>query len=303
MTAKQPAWKEKTYVTNELHLRHLKPHFASLLLIDVRAADISDYQKCRLKAGASPKTVNHEIGALRAVLVRNRLWAALQPDVTMLRVDTEVGRALSAAEEEQLLEACRRSRSRTLLPFVTLALHTGMRKSEIQTLRWDQIDFLSREITVGRAKTSAGTGRVIPLNASALATLSTWAMNFQNRQPHHAVFPSEAYGFAGNNRKPHTRTIDPAVSVGDIKHSWQTAKRAAGIKCRFHDCRHTACTRLLERGASLGVVASIMGWSASTTASMARRYSHIGSEAQRAAMDTLSVTKPSFTPIAAAITV
>jgi len=132
---------------------------------------------------------------------------------------------------------------------------------------------------------------------------STWAMNFQNRQPHHAVFPSEAYGFAGNNRKPHTRTIDPAVSVGDIKHSWQTAKRAAGIKCRFHDCRHTACTRLLERGASLGVVASIMGWSASTTASMARRYSHIGSEAQRAAMDTLSVAKPSFTPIAAAITV
>ena len=79
-------------------------------------------------------------------------------------------------------------------------MHTGLRKGEIQSLRWDRIDFLSREITVGRAKTVAGTGRVVPLNARALATLQAWAMNFQGHQPHHAVFPSEAYGFAGDQR-------------------------------------------------------------------------------------------------------
>ena len=139
----------------------------------------------------------------------------------------------------------------------------------------------------GAAKTAAGSGRVIPLNARALATLQAWAGHFPDREPDHAVFPSEAYGFAGNERKPRTRTIDPTVPVGDIKRSWQTAKREAGVECRFHDLRHSAVTRLLERGASLSVVSAIMGWSASTTAAMSKRYGHIGAEAQRQALDRL----------------
>ena len=288
LEAKQPTWTPKTFRTNKQNLEHLKSDFGSLLLIDIRAEDIANFQKVRLKAGAAPKTINHEIGTLRAVLVRNRLWAALQPDVTMLRVDAEVGKDLTKDEEARLLEACAASRSRTLLPFVQVALHTGLRKGEIQSLRWDQIDFLSREITVGRAKTVAGTGRVVPLNECAFQTLQSWPANFQDRQPDDAVFPSEAYGFAGNKRKPHTRTIDPTVPVGDIKRSWAAAKRRAGIKCRFHALRHSAVTRMLERGASLAVVASVVGWSPSTVALMSRRYGHIGLDARKAALDTLA---------------
>ena len=303
LEAKEPTWMPKTYQYSRQNLAHLTPDFGGLLTIDIRAEDISNYQKCRLKAGASPKTINHEVGTLRAVLVRNRLWANLQPDVTMLRVDTEVGKALTKDEEARLLKACAASRSRTLLPFVQVALHTGLRKGEIQSLRWNQIDFLNREITVGRAKTVAGTGRVVPLNARALATLQAWAGHFPDRQPSHTVFPTEAYGFAGNERKPYSETVDPMIPIGDVKSSWATAKREAGVVCRFHDARHTACTRLLERGASLSVVASIMGWSASTTAAMARRYGHIGAEAQRQALDTLvEPTEPSRTISASLIT-
>jgi integrase len=53
--------------------------------------------------------------------------------------------------------------------------------------------------------------------------------------------------------------MDPNVPVGDIKTAWEAAKAKAGVQSRFHDLRHTACTRLLERGTSLSVVASIMG--------------------------------------------
>jgi succinyl-CoA synthetase alpha subunit len=51
--------------------------------------------------------------------------------------------------------------------------------------------------------------------------------------------------------------------------------------------------RLLERGAPLPVVATIMGWSASTTANMAKRYGHIGNTVQRAALDALAQPHPS----------
>ncbi len=80
-----------------------------------------------------------------------------------------------------------------------------------------------------------------------------------DRQADHFVFPSEHYGLAGNERKAHAKTIDPDVPVGEIKTAWEAAKRTAKVEARFHDLRHTACTRLLEGGASLAVVAAIMG--------------------------------------------
>ena len=287
MKLKKPTWAAKSYEVEERNLKHLKPAFGSLLLIDISAEDIADYQKSRSKAGAAPKTINLEIGTLRAIQRRHRLWAAMQPDVKMMAVHEAVGRALTEDEERRLLHACRERRSRALLPVVTLALHTGMRRGEIQSLRWHQIDFLESTVTVGVTKTKAGTGRVIPLNERALMTLQAWATNFPKRQPDHCVFPREHYGLAGNERKAHAKTIDPTIPIGDIKTAWVSAKTKAGVASRFHDLRHTTCTRLLGRGASLPVVASIMGWSPSTTAKMAKRYGHIGNDVQRAALDAL----------------
>ncbi len=287
MKLKKLTWAAKSYEVEERNLKHLKPAFGSLLLIDISAEDIADYQKSRVKAGAAPKTINLEVGTLRAILRRHRMWANMQPDVKMMTVHETTGKALTDDEERRLLDACQERRSRALLPVVTLALHTGMRRGEIQSLRWSQVDFLNRTLTVGATKTAAGTGRVIPLNERALMTLQTWATNFPDRKPEHFVFPWEHYGLAGNDRKPHAKTMDPNMPVGEIKTAWESAKAKAGVESRFHDLRHTACTRLLERGASLSVVASIMGWSAGTTAKMAKRYGHIGSDVQRTALDAL----------------
>jgi integrase len=214
----------------------------------------------------------------------------MQPDVKMMSVHETVGKALTGDQERRLLDACRERRSRALLPVVTLALHTGMRRNEIQSLRWCQVDFLNRTLTVGTTKTKAGTGRVIPLNERPLMTLQAWATNIPERKPDHFVFSWEHYGLAGNERKPHAKTMDPAVQSGDIKTAWEAAKDEAEVECRFHDLRHTACARLLERGASLPVVASIMGWSPSTTAKMVKRYGHIGNDVQRPALDALAGT-------------
>jgi integrase len=41
---------------------------------------------------------------------------------------------------------------------------------------------------------------------------------------------------------------DPNKPVGDWKEGWEAAKRRASVKCRFHDLRHTGCTRMLEAG-------------------------------------------------------
>jgi integrase len=282
---KKPTLAAKSHRIEQVNIdNHLKPVFGSLLLIDISAEDIAEYQKTRLKEGASPKTVNLEIGSLRAILRRHRLWANLQPDVKMLAVRDDVGRALTADEEQRLLAACRSSRSRSLATAVTLALHTGMRRGEIQNLTWQQIDFLNRRLVVGHSKTEAGQGRAIPLNPTALQTLETWATDFPQRKPDHYVFTAERYGLATDDAIPHVHSVDPTRPIKSLKEAWESAKRKSGVKCRFHDLRHSACTRLIERGVPLPVVASLLGWSAGTTVRMARRYGHISADAQRQAV-------------------
>ena len=95
----------------------------------------------------------------------------------------DVGRALQREEEKILLAACGESRSRSLLPIVTIALITAMRASEIRLTQWSQIDYARKTITVGKSKTAAGTGRTIPLNDRAFKILSFWASQFPERKP------------------------------------------------------------------------------------------------------------------------
>ena len=282
---KKPTLAASSYRIEETHIdKRLKATFGAMLLMDLTADDVADYQRDRLRQGASPKTINLEIGTLRAILRRHRIWANLQPDVRMLTVRDDAGKALTLEEERRLLQAGATSRSRALLPAVTLALNTGMRRGEILGLTWARIDFLNERLTVGRSKTEAGQGRTVPLNATALAALQSWATKFADRKTDHFVFPAERYGLAGNDETPHAHSCDPEKPLGSLKESWESAKTKCDVQCRFHDLRHSACTRLVERGVPLPVIASLLGWSAGTTVRMARRYGHITADAQRQAV-------------------
>ena len=289
------------------NLKHLRPHFEKRLVTDIQAKDVSRYQQARLAEGASPKTINLEVGTLRPILRRHRVWAEIQQDVRMLPTLDDVGHAITPEEEAALLTACLKSRGRCLYLAVMLALNTGMRYSEIRLLRWRQVDFVAKILTVGKSKSPTGTGRTIPLNSRILSVLEMWDAQFLGRQPAHFVFPSEKYGAAGQadsfgfTAGPVAYDTDPTRPIGDWKAAWEKAKERAGailsgkteeeesepLECRFHDLRHTAVTRLLEAGIPYPVVASMMGWSAATAIRMAKRYGHIGSKALRAAADVL----------------
>jgi hypothetical protein len=60
----------------------------------------------RISEKAAPKTINLEIGTVRAILRRHRLWANLQPDVRMLAARDDVGKALTIEDEKKLLNGC-----------------------------------------------------------------------------------------------------------------------------------------------------------------------------------------------------
>jgi integrase len=289
LKAKVAHLSSRSVIIERANLKHINPYFGKMLLCDITADDIGCYQASRLEQGAAPKTVNLEVGMLRAILRKNRLWASIQPDVRMLRTREDIGRAISRDEESALLGACRVSRSRSLYPAVLIALNTCMRYSELRLLRWGQVDPGSCTLTVGLSKTECGTGRLLPLNDCAVAILRFWAGLFPERHPNHFVFPAERYGASGDGLTV-VYDSDPTRPIGRWKEAWESAKIRAGVSCRFHDLRHTGRTRMLEAGVPFSVVATIMGWSPSTTVRMARRYGHIGQTAQRQAVNALNET-------------
>jgi integrase len=211
----------------------------------------------------------------------------------MFDCDDEVGIALTQDEETVLLNECCASRSRSLYVAVMMALGTCMRHSEIRLLRWNQIDFVKGEVRVGKSKTRSGRNRVIPMSPRVRTVLEFWGARFPNRKLNHYVFPHERYGGKGRDdvfgfSGGVAYDSDPTQPIGDWKEAWESAKKRAGVTCRFHDLRHTGCTRMLEAGVAFSVVADIMGWSPSTMVKMAKRYCHIGNQARRDAIDALS---------------
>jgi integrase len=310
----------RSVIIEKANLAHLLPELGKMLVCDIDDTDVARYQRKRLKEEASPKTVNLEIGTLRAILKRSGQWARLQPKVNMLATRDDIGRAINPEEEAALLQACGKSRSRSLVPFVTLAIETGARYGTIRTLQWGCVDFENRCLKWGKDKTSAGTGRIIPLSQRAIAALSFWATHFPERKPEHYVFPAERYGAAGDKFCAKAYDIDPSKPIGSIKEAWEAARlraakilkgetaetdtkeKIAPLACRFHDLRHTAVSRMLNAGIPIAKVAKIAGWSASTMVLMARRYGHFSLDDLRGAVESINggrieMESPVFSPV------
>jgi integrase len=279
------AERTKAIYGDALHL-HLKPALGALLLCDIDAGRIASYQAARKAEGASARTLNKELQVLRMILKRYKLWANLQGDVKFERESDQVGKAMNDEDETRLLVAC--ESNLLLRTVVNLALNTALRKNEIRTLRWQQIDLVERTLIVGRTKTEGGSGRLIPLNSFAYATLVRWASRFPEAKPDHYVFPA-----CENARidcpNPDAGKIDPSRPTKGWRTAWRRALKDAGLNIRFHDLRHTCITKLAEGQASEQTLMSIAGH---LSRKMLEHYSHIRIAAKRTALE--AIARPVF---------
>jgi integrase len=282
LEAEKPHLAERTYEIYEVAIRcHLAPALGPRLLCDIGADTIATYQARRKGTDASARTINKELQVLRQILKRHKLWANLQGDIKFEREHCDIGKALTREEEKKLLTAC--GTNALLNAVVTLALNTALRKNEIRTLRWSQIDFEKRTVTVGRSKTQAGTGRVIPLNQPAFDALVKWAGRLIESSAGDYVFP--ACEAAGIERKhPDRERIDPTRPIKSWRSAWRAALKRAGLQLRFHDLRHTCITKLAESQASEQTLMAISGH---VSRRMIEHYSHIRMDAKRRATDSI----------------
>ena len=258
-------------------LANVKRLIGSVLLSDLTQDRIRQYIADRLAEGVSGRTINMECGELSRAM--GTPWSMLWPKVRKLEEQKDVGRALSPEEQGRLLTSVAKSGSPVLPAIVRIALLTGMRSGEILSLTWDQVDLLNRVVTVGKAKTSSGTGRTIPMNdqlAGVFTSHRAWfSAGFGEPMPEQYLFPSGA---------PVPK--DPSKPVLEVKTAWNNLRRNSGVNCRLHDLRHTVATRMAEAGTPEGTMLSMLGH---MSRAMLERYSHIRMAAKRTAVETLTL--------------
>ena len=259
---------------------------ADRLVVEVVPKVVKEYQTFRLREKAGPKTINDEVQLLirlcgeQGELIR----ATLRRDKALkLPLPPSPGRPYSAEEKARMLEEAQKLRTPQMYAALALDLNTGLRDKELREIRWEQIDLIKKALTVGKSKTEAGTGRVIPLNETAMAALVAHAAWYSSR---FGECRPEWFVFAFGTPLPK----DPTRPITSFKTAWTKVREKAGVKGRWHDNRHTLVTELAESGAGDEVIMSIAGH---VSRAMLSRYSHVRMEAKRRALDEIAARQRS----------
>jgi integrase len=270
----------------ENRLKPLREFFGKKRLRTITHGDLQRYRTLRLKTpiivgrntkGTDKKgkpqerprsvaTVHRELSIMRRVLnvaVANS-WIIRNPfqqGEPLIKPGEESPREriISREEELRLLEACHSERE-YLKAILICALDTGMRRGEIFSLTWSDIDFDSGLITIRAFNTKTMRERQIGMTERLTAELQKLSKN----QDGDLVFGIKTHA----------------------QHSFQKAKKEAGLPdVRFHDLRHTHATRLVGAQMPLAEVGRVLGH---TQPSTTFRYVNINADTARRAADLLN---------------
>ncbi|OGT42067.1 MAG: recombinase [Gammaproteobacteria bacterium RIFCSPHIGHO2_12_FULL_40_19] len=277
----------------------MKP-FGDKPLADITPALIDQWRTQRLKDGKSIETVNRDVAVLKAALAKAVLWGFIDKHplekFKLLKSDRSIKvRYLTAKEEASLREAAikrdaklkeqrnsanewRKERNYELLqdlmqceyadhlrPMILLSINTGLRRGELFSLRWENVNFERATITIEGKYAKSGKTRHVPLNSEAKHILKAWQKQSGDTE---LVFDC-------GSGKP----------FDNVKTAWANLLKTAKIKhFRWHDMRHHFASKLVMACVDLNTVRELLGHS---DMSMTLRYAHLAPEHKALAVEKL----------------
>ncbi len=251
-------WHRKSLV----NIQRLGRMFNEKFLYEITPLLIEKFKIERLKE-VKPETVNKDLACLKTMFNKAMDWGcfdAVNPvsKVSFLKSENKRLRYLEKEEIPILVEHC----NGHLKPIVIIALNTGMRKGELLSLKWQDVDF--RRETIQLLKTKNNKVRHIPMNNAVKDALLSIRES-----------PESPYVFTSRH----------GAALLDVKRSFTTALKKSEIKSfRFHDLRHTFASQLVMSGVDLNTVRDLLGHS---TLEMTLRYAHLSPNYKKRAVDCL----------------
>ncbi len=314
-TYAKPSIKLSTYTSYETYIRgHITPYFCNIKLKDLNAKILQDFFNTKLtggrldnkEGGLSDKTLKNLYNMIHASLKQAYLNEMIKKNicefVKVPKVYRKEMRVLSREEQNKLISV---SRSHRLGIVVILDLFTGMRLGEILALRWNDIDFENKFIsvknTIKRLTTHNANGtkteiildtpktdnsfRIIPLIDEMILELT----NHKKSQNEEKKLSGSAYNnkgflFCNEIGEPYDQKTfknyynkillecgliqsKPKTIRDKIKKGFKTKPTPKGTtpNVTFHTLRHTFATRAIEQGMDILVLSKILGHSDPST--------------------------------------
>ena len=248
--------------------RHIVPALGKLPLTAVEPTHVAGLHQ---SLHETPAAANQAVRALSAMYKLAESWE-LVPDglsnpcrdvseypgrrrerfLTEAELD-RLGGALDEVETEGRTSA-------SAVAAIRLLILTGCRKSEILTLRWEEVALKAAELRLADSKTGA---RVVSLSEPAVKLLAGLPR-----------LPGNPWVLPGRKPGTHLRKLDDA---------WQAVRSRAGLEgVRLHDLRHSFASRALALGEGLPMIGKLLGHARIETTS---RYAHLARDSVRASAE------------------
>jgi integrase len=260
----------------------IEPVIGKLPLKEISPILLERIKKNMGEAGRSPRSVAYVLSLIRQVYNfsrRNRLydgsWPGADKAVKIPKKDNRRQRFLTHEEAEALLSALK-EKSQDVHDMSLMALHCGLRASEIFALTWGDVDIEKETLFIKDPKNKHNRYAFMT-NAvkTILEEKSTGARN-------ELVFMARNTNEDGTQKqvdrisKTFSRIVDSLKlneGVDDVRQ-----------KVVFHSLRHTFASWLVQDGVDLYTVKELMGHE---HIDMTERYSHLSPVTMRSAVKTL----------------
>jgi integrase len=211
-------------------------------------------------------TANRLIQLLKALFffaAQAEIWTGPNPCANIkLFHEAKRTRFMQPDELPRLFVALRKEKNRDLTDFVNLCLWLGARKSDVLSLRWENVSLPDNRVTIPDPKNRKP--YLVPLTPEAVAILKSRERQKTKDTPW--VFPS--HGVTGH--------------IVDLKSAWKKLLKRANIEnLRIHDLRRTQGSWQAAQGTSLQIIGKSLGHSSVQATQI---YSQVSLDPVRAAM-------------------
>ncbi|WP_150467386.1 site-specific integrase [Francisella sp. SYW-9] len=240
---------------HKIKLEQIKPSIVNTF--------VTKYQKDR---GCSNARINRIIVALKGAISRAVDFSYLEENtlskLKTLRESSHTIRYLNDKETKRFFEYLEKQ-PKILKDIVTVAFYTGMRRNELFSLKWKNIDCHTNQITLAAKDTKTNKGRSIPIHEEVKKIFDSIS------KIEEYVFLSEKLG----------------TRLTTIRSYWERFMKEAKIESfRFHDLRHNFCSMLVMKGVPIYTVAQLAGHADVKTTQI---YAHLSPDVKKSAIDLL----------------
>ena len=248
-----------------------RKRFENCLVRDISHQHVSRALVDLIEAGKTPATRNRYLTCLKPTfnlaITNERIEKNPCRNIQRVKENNQAVRWLKPSEEKQLMEVML-ERDQLL---VKIALNTGLRRSELMSLKWSDIDFKTNKITI--RETKAGVVQYQPFKGTAIE-----AFKKLRELPLH--FSGDVFYWI--NQWTGDSKNKQYLKLGK---TWKGYVALAGIDaCRWHDLRHTFASRMVRAGADIVTVKELMRHSSIT---ITMRYIHLAHNSVQNALSAL----------------